>query len=281
MREHPVFTHCGGTLSLERTAVMGILNVTPDSFSDGGRYPEPHAAVERALAIEAEGAAILDIGGQSTRPGHTPVSDKEEWARLSPVLTALRGRLRIPVSVDTYYPYVAEKALQNGAAILNDVSGSLTNGFAALAARYGAGLVMMHQGDDGADKDESVRAVRAYFEKALCLARRDGLSQEHICLDIGIGFGKSREGDLAVISRLPELLCGLPPVAVLCGASRKRVIGVCCGNPPFEERLAGTLALHTAAQLGGARKQRAHHFKKAVQAAAVTDALLTALVTDA
>ena len=273
----PVWQHRNGKLDLNnRTAVMGILNITPDSFSDGGRYLDPDRAAARAMELEAEGADILDIGPQSTRPGHIPVSPDEELERLLPVLERLAGRLSIPISVDTYYPQVAQAALERGAAIINDVSGSLENGMHVLAARCGAGLVMMHAGggaDDRAEVD-AVAVVRRYFQQALEAADRAGLPLSCVCLDPGVGFGKSGGGDLRLAARLTETTAGLPEVAVLVDASRKRAIGACCGNPPPADRLAGTLAFHTAAQLQGARILRVHDVKEAVQAARVTDAIL-------
>ena len=275
----PIWQFQNGKLDLTAyTAVMGILNITPDSFSDGGRYLHPDRAVARALELESEGADILDIGPQSTRPGHTPVSAEEELERLLPVLERLNGRLSIPISIDTYYPEVAEAALNRGAAIINDVSGSLENGMPGVAARYGAGLVMMHAGggaDDRAEVD-AVAVVHSYFQKALEAAEQASLPMSCVCLDPGIGFGKSGRGDLELIARLAEVTAGLPPTTLLVGASRKRVVGACCGNPPPEERLAGTLAIHTAAQLHGARILRVHDVKAAVQAARVTDALVKA-----
>ncbi len=264
--------HCSGALPLSRTHIMGILNVTPDSFSDGGDYFRTDDAVERALQIEAEGASILDIGAQSTRPGHTPVSPEEEWARLAPVLKAVRGRIDIPISIDTYYPVVALRALKAGADILNDVSGSLQNDFTEIARRTGAGLVMMHTGNGG----ETLLDVRTYFETALRAAEKARLPLSQVCLDPGVGFGKSREVDAQIPAALSRLLEGMPPVAVLVGASRKRVIAACCGDVPAKDRLPGTLAFHTACQLHGARILRVHDVAAAVQAAAVTDALLAA-----
>lgn len=256
------------SFSTTHTSVMGILNITPDSFSDGGRYIDAENALARALEIEREGAHILDIGAQSTRPNATPITPDEEWARLSPVLDALKDKVTIPVSVDTFEPFVAEKALAKGAVILNDVSGSLTNGFPALAAAYGAGLVMMAR--DGTSPAD----VRRYFETALQLAADAGLPLESVCLDIGIGFHQSRDVDLAVIRALPEIINGLPKVTVLCGASRKRVIAHAAGDCETDDRLGGTIALHTAAQLGGATLLRVHDVKEAVQAAKVVDAVL-------
>ena len=252
-----------------RTAVMGILNITPDSFSDGGRFTSPDTALARALTIEQEGAHILDVGAQSTRPGATAVSPEEEWARLFPVLKALHGQVHIPLSVDTFEPYVATRALDMGVTILNDVSGSLTNGFPALAAAHGAGLIMM------ARNAASPADVRRYFETALTVAEAAGLPLDRLCLDIGIGFHQSRETELAIIRELPQILDGLPKTAVLCGASRKRVIAHAAGDCPTDERLGGTIALHTAAGLAGATVLRVHDVREAVQAARVTDALRT------
>lgn len=266
----PLWRFRGKQLDItHKTAVMGILNITPDSFSDGGRYETVSAAVEQALRIQTAGAAILDIGGQSTRPGHTSVSAETEWQRLEPVLAALQGRLDIPLSIDTYYTEVAERALQTGADIINDVSGSLQNDMPRLCARYNAGLVMMHH-DAGHNTPEQ---VTAYFRQALALAAEQGLSPDHVCLDPGIGFDKTQQEDIRLIAALSAICRTLPDSPVLVGASRKRVVGAFCGNPPFEERLAGTLAIHTAAQLSGAHILRVHDVAEAVQAAAVVDAI--------
>lgn len=262
-----VFRHTHGVLSLDKPAVMGILNITPDSFSDGGLYMDTAAAVRRAQHMEQEGAAVIDIGAQSTRPGAVPLSAEEEWSRLEPVLTALRGELSIPLSIDTFEPLVAERALKAGAAILNDVSGSEQNGFPALAARHNAGLIMMAHGCRHPDE------VAAYFRRAQNTAAAVGLSAEHLCLDIGIGFHPDRETDLALIRALPALTAAALPCAVLCGASRKRVIAYCAGDSDPADRLGGSVALHTAAVLGGVRLLRVHDVKETVQAVAVINAL--------
>lgn len=275
----PVFRYRGGQMILgEKTCIMGILNVTPDSFSDGGLYEDAGRAVAHALEMERWGAGILDIGAQSTRPGHTPVSAEQEWARLRPVLDRLVGRVGVPLSIDTYYPEVAAAALEAGAHIINDVSGSMGNGMAAVAARFGAGLVMMHAGGGADDRDaqEVPARVHAYFQKALSLAEESGLPLEAVCLDPGIGFGSSPEGDLELVAQLPQLMRDLPEVALLVGASRKRVVGAACGNPPADDRLAGTIAIHTIAQWNGAHILRVHDVREAVQAAAVADALRAA-----
>lgn len=272
------FFHRSGHLDLDRTIVMGILNVTPDSFSDGGRYLLPEKALEHALQIQEQGAGILDVGAQSTRPGHIPVSPEEEKERLLPVLRLLKGPIRIPISVDTYYPDVAQAALLEGASILNDVSGRLDNGMMELAARTGAGLILMHAGDGADDTgtgEDVLQTVRVFFERALDRAARVGLDPWQICLDPGIGFGKTRKGDRRLVSNLKRLTAGLPETALLVGASRKRVVGECGGETvPLCERLPGTLAFHSIAQWNGARILRAHDVAEAVRAAAVVDALM-------
>lgn len=270
-----VWRYSGGTLQLDRTLVMGILNVTPDSFSDGGQFAEPEKAVAHAAEMERDGAAMIDLGGQSTRPGSRPISWQEEWERIHPVLLRLRETVGVPISVDTFYPEVAQRALENGAAVINDVSGSLQNGMPELAACYGAGLVMMHAGNgaDDTGEEDAVAAVRRYFETALETAQKAGLPRENVCLDVGIGFGKSRRGDREVVARLAEIRKGLPPVAVLCGASRKRVTAGEEPLLPVTQRLPGTLAIHTLAQWNGARILRVHDVKEAVTAARLVDAV--------
>lgn len=274
-----LFYHGSGRLDLSRTVIMGILNVTPDSFSDGGRYQTPEKALERALEIQAQGAGILDVGPQSTRPGHVPVSPEEEISRLIPVLRLLQGRIHIPISVDTFYPDVAQAAIREGASILNDVSGRLDDGMMELAARTGAGLILMHAGDGADDTGDAAAdildTVRAFFEQALDRADSLGLARERLCLDPGIGFGKSREGDRRLVSNLQRLMAGLPEVALLVGASRKRVVGECGGESvPLGARLPGTLAFHSVAQWNGARILRVHDVAEAVRAAEVVDALM-------
>lgn len=249
--------------------VMGILNVTPDSFSDGGAYFALEAAVARALQIQEERAGILDIGAQSTRPGHRPVPPEEELRRLLPVLRALRGKLGIPISIDTYSPQVARAALAMGAAIINDVSGAAAGEMARAVLEYGAGWVLMHNGG-GADAapryaPDAVTAVRAALEELVGQAMACGLQRSQLCIDPGVGFGKSREDDLELLANLP--LLKLPGVACLVGTSRKRVISHAAGWEADDDRLAGTIAAHTVAQLGGADILRAHDVKEAVQAA--------------
>ncbi|MCI8360463.1 MAG: dihydropteroate synthase [Clostridiales bacterium] len=254
----------------KRTYVMGVLNITPDSFSDGGRYLDPEKALEQALRLREAGADILDVGGQSTRPGHVPVSPEEEWSRLAPVLPRLLDEAALPLSVDTYYPDVARRCLEAGARIINDVGGQVDAEMARLVAGAGAGWVLMHsaQLDESAD---APAAVRAWLEAAVGRALKLGVEAAQICLDPGIGFGKTLEQNYQLIHRTAEVK--LPGYAYLLGASRKRCIGAPAGNPPFDQRDSGTAAAHTVGILGGADIIRAHDGFGAVQAARVADAI--------
>ncbi len=253
---------------LTRTYVMGILNVTPDSFSDGSRYLDPEKALARAQEMERQGADIIDIGGQSTRPGYEAVSSGEEWERISPVLKAVVKGTKAAVSVDTFYPEVAEKALAAGADIINDVSGFGDDMLRAVAGS-GCGCVVMHP--RGAERGDILSEVREFFEERLEAAGKLGIEPERLCFDPGIGFGKTHEDNLRLIAHVERTK--VPGIAYLMAASRKRVTGIPCGSPPFEERLAATLAVHTAAVLGGANMVRAHDVREAVQAARMADAL--------
>lgn len=253
---------------LNRTYVMGILNVTPDSFSDGGKYLDPEKALLHALEMEREGADIIDIGGQSTQPGYEAVSAEEEWERIRQVVDTVVTGVSIAVSVDTFYPWVAEKALAAGAHIINDVSGFGDEMFRAVADS-GCGCVVMHP--IGAQRGDILTEVRDFFAERLAAARQLGVGPERLCFDPGIGFGKSHEDNLRLIAHVERTR--MPGVAYLMAASRKRVTGIPCGDPPFEERLPATLAVHTVAVLGGADIVRVHDVKEAVQAARMADAL--------
>lgn len=241
----------------KKILIMGILNVTPDSFSDGGESFLPEDAVSRALALEKDGADIIDIGGQSTRPGHTPVSDEEEWSRLEPVLTALNGVLTIPVSVDTYYPSVAEKALRLGADIINDVSGILSGDMAEIIRKTGAGWIIMHNGH-GAPCD-----VKKFFEKATEDCIFLGIDKSQICFDMGIGFGKDYDENMRLLANVEKYkIDGYP---LLLGTSRKRVIGQGSSQPDPKKRIYGNIAADTAAIFGGADIIRIHDVKNEKQ----------------
>lgn len=255
----------------DRPQVMGILNVTPDSFFDGGRYTDTARALDRALRMEEDGAAVIDIGAQSTRPGATALSPEEEWERLAPVLDALCGRLQVPLSVDTFEPTVAAHALDAGAEIINDVSGSLKNGFPTLCADFGAGLVAMAR--DARD----VADVTAYFATIRAKAAESGMAEETLCLDMGIGFHADRAVDLMLIRRTDELARAAGERPLLCGASRKRVVAFASGDCEPDERLGGSIALHLAAVAKGAHLVRAHDVKETAQALAVYHSLQTCI----
>lgn len=248
----------------KKTYVMGILNVTPDSFSDGGLWDKPEEALERALLMEREGADLLDIGAQSTRPGYTAVSQEEELKRLLPVLECLKDQISIPISVDTFYPTVAKEALQYGVNIINDVTGFQEDDMMRVAAESDCGCIIMH--------DKGGAVLKPYFIERLRIAERFGIQSDRICFDPGIGFSKTYEENLFLLKNLSE--CCVPGCAMLVGASRKRVIGQPCGNPPFQERMPGTIAAHTIAICGGADIIRVHDVKESVQAVKVTDAIL-------
>ena len=254
-----------------RSLVMGILNVTPDSFSDGGRFNEVERAVEHAQRMAEEGADIIDIGAESTRPGHEPVSASTEIARLLPVLEALQGKIDCPISVDTMKAPVAEAALKAGATIINDVWGFTRDSrLAPLAAEEGAAIVLMHNRETIDPTIDIVEDMLRFLGASLKMALEAGVPREKIALDPGIGFGKTLEQNLEAlvsISKLKELGC-----AVLVGASRKSMIGKIIPSET-DERLPGTIALHTAAILKGADVIRVHDVKEAVQAARVADRL--------
>lgn len=255
----------------KRTLIMGILNVTPDSFSDGGLYLGAERALRHALEMEAQGADILDVGAESTRPGHTPVSEEEELHRLLPVLEALHGRVRLPISVDTVKPGVAREAIRGGAAIINDVNGFRTDSMAETVAAGGAACVIMHPGY-GPYPDGVAAAVRAFLADAAEKAERAGIPHDAICLDPGVGFGKDYAENLALINTLEQ--AKVPGYAYLLGISRKSVIGRSTGVENPADRLPGTIAAHTIAIFKGADIVRVHDVAAAVQAARLTDAVL-------
>jgi dihydropteroate synthase len=257
--------------------VVGIVNVTPDSFSDGGRFLDPGAAAEHAFRLAAEGAAIVDVGGESTRPGAPEITEEEELRRVIPVLERLAAsRFPVPVSVDTSRPAVARAALGTGAVLVNDVRGLADPETARVVAEAGAAVVLMHMRGSPRDMRERavygdlLREVRSELGAALARAVAAGVPEERIVLDPGLGFAKTAEQTVEVLARLPELLPLGRPLYV--GPSRKSFIGAVTGQPPTE-RLAGTLAAVTAAVLGGATFVRVHDVAPAVQAARVAAAL--------
>lgn len=237
----------------ENVLVMGIVNITPDSFSDGGDFFDPSAAAARVREFAAMGVDIVDLGGQSTRPGAVPVTPEAEWLRLKGVLERLQGFEGAVLSVDTYFPEVAETALQNGVHIINDVSGKVNPKMAAVVQKYGAGWIIMHS---TGEKENIIEDVRAFFARAASQAQALGVKKECLCFDMGIGFGKTREEDLALIANVPAYKpAGYP---LLFAASRKRVIGYASGEPEPKKRTPGNIAADTAAILGGADMVRLH-----------------------
>lgn len=251
--------------------LMGILNVTPDSFSDGGVSADPAAAFATAARLAAEGAHIIDVGGESTRPGHVPVPAEVEWARIAPVLERLQAELDLPVSVDTTKAAVAARALAAGASIVNDIWGfSRDPDMARVTAEFDAVAVLMHNKATIDPAADIIADMRDFFARALDIAAAAGVGRGRLILDPGIGFGKSFEQNLTALRRLDALTAfGLP---VLVGASRKSFIGKVVPSTPAE-RLPGTLAAHLLAAGSGAAILRVHDVAAHVQALRVSEAI--------
>jgi dihydropteroate synthase len=267
-----------GTLELgKKTAVVGVLNVTPDSFSDGGEYYDARTALDRALKMEAEGADIVEIGGESTRPGAQPMTAEDELSRIRPVLDGLAGRLRIPIAVDTYKSQVARVALELGARIINDVSALRFDPLmAGVAASGKAALVLMHMRGtpETMQKLDPSPDILDEIERDLYAATRQaaaaGISNDRIILDPGIGFGKTLEQNLRIIDSLERLsLMGYPLMA---GTSRKGFIGKLTGRPEHQRQF-GTAATVAVAILKGAHLVRVHDVKEMVDVVRVADAI--------
>ena len=261
-----------------RVLVMGIVNVTPDSFSDGGRYLAPDAAVARCRELLAEGADLLDLGAESTRPGSTGVPPEDQWRRLKPVLTALsREASGAVLSVDTRSAQVAERALAAGARVVNDVSALGEPAMAGVVSAAGAGLVLMHmRGTPETMQRETAyedvtTEVAGYLRERQAAAAASGVAPECIALDPGIGFGKSAQGSLELLARLPELAASGRPVLV--GASRKSFLARLTGDPgPPQERMAASLAAAALAVWQGARILRVHDVAETVRVVRVASA---------
>jgi dihydropteroate synthase len=272
-----LLTRHGGIDMTCRTVVMGILNVTPDSFYDGGRRLEPGKAFTDALAMAKAGADIIDIGGESTRPGAEPVPVDEELKRVVPLIRALRRETSIPISVDTYKSAVARNALDAGADILNDISAlRFDPEMASLAAAEKVPIVLMHMQGEPRSMQKAPRYHDVVSEVCGFLTGRtefavaQGIDKENIIIDPGIGFGKSLEHNLALLRGLPALAALGQPLLV--GASRKAFIGKILDADP-EQRLEGSLAVAVAAVLSGANIIRAHDVKETRQAVRMADAV--------
>jgi len=275
----------GQTLPIgERTLVMGVLNVTPDSFSDGSQFFSPDKALEHAEQMIAEGADIIDVGGESTRPGATLVSPDEEIERVIPMIEALAKRTTVPISIDTTKSLVASAALKAGAAIVNDIS-ALRFDFriADEVARSDAGLVLMHSRGTPATLHrlppvaDVLEEVTSSLRSSIAMAERRGVKRKSIVIDPGIGFGKSQEQNVELIAKLDQLVSVFPDFPILIGTSRKSFIGRllkdASRDAPVMDRLHGTMASITAAVLHGTHIVRVHDVKAAVETVRIADAI--------
>ena len=255
----------------EKTYVMGILNVTPDSFSDGGSYTSIDKAMEQTEKMIQQGADIIDVGGESTRPGHVQIGDEEEIKRVVPVIREIKKKFDIPVSIDTYKSAVAKAALEAGADLLNDIWGfRYDEKMAELAAEHDVPVCLMHNRDN-LDYDDFMEDVKKDLQISLDIAKKYGVKKENIMLDPGVGFGKTYEQNLMVMNHLEEIVdMGYP---VLLGTSRKSVIGLTL-DLPVDEREEGTLATSVLGAIKGCQFVRVHDVEKNVRALKMTDAIL-------
>jgi len=258
-----------------RTFIMGILNVTPDSFSDGGEYTNVDIAVKHAQDMILEGADIIDVGGESTRPGSTEVDAAEEIERVLPVVERLVKETDVLISVDTYKAAVAEKVLEAGAHIINDVWGLQREpDIASVAAKYGAPVIIMHNQNGTNYEKDIMKEICDFFKKSIEIALKAGIKKENIVLDPGIGFGKTPEQNMIVMARLGELNdLGYP---ILLGTSRKSMIGKIL-DLPAKERVEGTVATTVMGIMQGIDIVRVHDIKENLRAAKVTDAIVRSL----
>lgn len=254
----------------KKVYIMGILNVTPDSFSDGGRYVKEQEALEQVERMLEDGVHIIDVGGESTRPGHTQISSEEEIGRIVPIIRSIRERYDVPVSVDTYKSEVARAALDAGADLVNDIWGFLYDEeMAALVAEYDVPVCLMHNREN-TNYINLLEDIFSDLQKSLSLARRHGVRQENIILDPGIGFGKTYEQNLVVLSHLEEI--GRLGYPVLLGASRKSVIGLTLGLP-VTEREEGTIAVSVIGAMKGCDFVRVHDVRANARALRMTEAI--------
>lgn len=280
LRRKHVLKLPSGPLRLgERTLVMGVLNVTPDSFSDGGLFLDPDTAVQHALAMQRAGADLIDIGGESARPGSSPVTAQEELERVLPVLKQLRRRLRVPISIDTTRAEVAEAAVRAGAQMINDISGLRNDPeLARVARRHKVPLVLMHI--RGTPKTMQTlppakdiwRAINEGLRWSIRQALRAGVRRSQLLVDPGIGFGKTLEQNSEILRGLARLKKFKLPILI--GTSRKTFIGKLLGDALPQERLLGTAATVAASILAGAHIVRVHDVPEMVQVARVTDGIL-------
>ena len=254
----------------ERTLVMGILNVTPDSFSDGGKYNNLDSAMEQAEKLISEGADIIDVGGESTRPGHTQITSEEEISRVVPIIEKISKNLDTIISIDTYKYDVAKEAIKVGANIINDIWGlQYDNGeMAELVKKSNLPLIAMHNQNDEVYNKDIMLILREFFEKTFKIADKYGIDRDTIILDPGLGFGKNVEQNIEVLSRLNELK---DMGSILLGASKKRFIGKLLNDLPFDERVEGTVATTVIGIERGVDIVRVHNVLENKRACLVAD----------
>ena len=262
----------------KRTLIMGVLNLTPDSFFDAGRYYDPDEAIVRAQEMVEQGADIIDIGGESTRPGAEPVQEEIELARILPVIRRLVGEIEIPLSVDTYKSGVASRALREGAAMINDISGfHFDPHMPQVVAEFQVPVVVMHTAgkpktmQQQACYQELINDIIAYLEEGVQVGLAAGISPDKFIIDPGLGFGKTRANNLRILRELPQFQSLDKPIMI--GASRKSFIGKVL-DLPLEERLEGSLAAAAVAIFNGANIIRTHDVKETRRVAMMVDAIL-------
>ncbi|MCX8026585.1 MAG: dihydropteroate synthase [Thermodesulfovibrionales bacterium] len=262
----------------KKTHIMGIVNITPDSFSDGGLFLKKDDAIKHALKLINDGADIIDIGGESTRPGAQPVSIQQELDRTIPVIESLSGLTDVPISIDTYKSNVAEEAIKAGASIVNDISGlGFDEEMAGVVAKYNVPVIIMHI--KGTPKDMQtnptyhalIPEIMDYFRIRIKMGLDAGIDEKNIIIDPGIGFGKTFNHNLEILNRLCEFSIFEMPIAV--GVSRKSFIGAILGNLPPSERLAGSIGASAIAAYNGANILRVHDVKETKRAVMVVDAI--------
>ena len=262
------------TLRFEKTLIMGILNVTPDSFSDGGLFADINTAIAHGKKMVSDGADVIDVGGESSRPGSAPLSEKEELDRILPVVTRLLDEVSVPISIDTYKPLVADTCLNAGAHLINDITGLTNPEMRKVAAKHNVPVIVMHmQGTPKIMQQNPVYKdllgeITAFFQEQIATARKAGI--EHIVIDPGIGFGKTVEHNLQILKHLGEFKMLSCPIIV--GPSRKSFIGLITGLS-VQERLEGTLAAITVAVMNGANMIRVHDVNECKRAIQVVDAI--------
>ena len=269
------------TLDLSKRALlMGVLNVTPDSFSDGGRWGNAEGAIAAGLAMAAEGADLLDVGGESSRPGAAPVSPAEELRRVLPVIEALAAQSSALISVDTSKPEVAREALRHGASVVNDITGLRQAPMRRVLLESGAGAIAMHMLGSPATMQAApvyadvVSEVSAFLKESLRLCVEEGIAPEQLLFDPGIGFGKTVQHNLLLLRHLESIQAAGRPVAL--GVSRKSFLGALTGSPALEDRAWPTVALTSFARSRGAVLIRVHEVKANAEALRMTEAILEA-----